>query len=338
MHMALVPDEDPRWGRLLNQRAGLYRLMGEIDVATRSARDAIERATRHGWAAVRRAATNELGLARLVAFDLDGAARAFDEVVAEVGEEDPLLGLALFGLGNIAMNRRQFDTARDLLVRAERVFRGAGDDGHAGDTMRARGLAEAQAGNRARARQLQFDALELYERIGLRYGMAESLNAIAEIDRAEGRLDAAERGYRAAAELYESVDASREAVQMNLGIMCMLRGDYAAARAPIEAARASLSRGDRPQLLAAALALLLPCLAAAREWVTWDVVFGDARIMLLRTGFLDPDVAWALEHAGDLCAKHGALDRARDAWKLAAEWWGALGDVARRDAALAKVG
>ena len=71
----------------------------------------------------------------------------------------------------------------------------------------------------------------------------------------------------------------------------------------------------------AALLAMLPAAAAGQgRWEDWDDALPRATALLEETGAIDPDIAWALELAGDRAAPH-STERACRAWELAESQW-----------------
>ena len=94
----------------------------------------------------------------------------------------------------------------------------------------------------------------------------------------------------------------------------------------VEDARATIEAQGRLGLLAAANALLLPCLASDQQWPEYSRLLSETETLLARSGVVDRDIAKCLIKAGDVAMTVGAELSARGAWKLARAQLQGLGE------------
>jgi hypothetical protein len=92
-----------------------------------------------------------------------------------------------------------------------------------------------------------------------------------------------------------------------------------------------MARAGRRGLEGALNAALLCCDAADSDWASWDVHAARAELLLGASGFVDGDIAWAVEKAADLAADEGQARRAVGAWRMAMAQWEAVGQGDRSD-------
>lgn len=206
---------------------------------------------------------------------------------------------------------------RSALFQAARErFQRAGDEVAVADCTRGLGQVAQALGDHEKSKQLTREALEAFEAQENILGVALCVGGLAELARYRGDLEAAEAGYRRALRAYERIgSASAMLPQLNLGLVLLLREDYAGARRTLDAARRELERSGRRAWLAAVHANLLPCAAAAGDWAAFDHHAEVAGELLGSTGMADDDIAWTLERAAELAAEHG--ERAARAAALA---------------------
>jgi tetratricopeptide (TPR) repeat protein len=164
--------------------------------------------------------------------------------------------------------------------------------------------------------------------------VADCHNGLAEASRFRGDLEAATLGYERALQLMEAIGSGTAViVRINLGLVLLARGRYAAAERPLQSARAALLAHGRLSLLACVHTELLPCAAAAGRWAEWDQHMETAARLLQEAPMVDPDIAWPTELGADLARAAGEEARARGAYELALSQWKAL----RNDAAVERV-
>jgi tetratricopeptide (TPR) repeat protein len=185
-----------------------------------------------------------------------------------------------------------------------------------------------------RRRQGDLDTAETLARSGLahvrvaqnRHAVATALNGLGDIARLRGRVSYAETHYREALRLLDELDSDDGIiVRLNLALTLLDRGEFGeAARVLLLAERAllSASRGFYRVFVHAAL---LSCEAAAGDANGWNARERDLRATLDESGLVDDDLGRCLVHAAEQARTVGWPERARSAWRLAAEQWRRLG-------------
>lgn len=202
------------------------------------------------------------------------------------------------------------------------------------------GRVAKQSGDLAEARSAIVAALSAFERVGDRSGLSRCTNELGELARLEGDLDAAVLHYRDALERMRALGSDNtDIVRVNLGLVLIEQGRLDDARPALEEARAAFAKSGRRALLATTEIALLSCEAGAERWQAWDRRSSAAKRDLRTTGFVDLDVALALERAAAHARAAGQGHRARSALHLAEDQWRALhrpDDLARVMALLAR--
>lgn len=223
----------------------------------------------------------------------------------------------------------QLDEALSLLGKVEAACRANNEERSLGVCLHSKAIAALNAGETDDASALFAEALALHQAHGKRYAMAGALNGLAEIDRKQGSLQDAERGYRKAQELYEEIGAqgARIIPLLNRALVLIEDQKYSAASQALTSAMHLSKAHGRRNLLGAAHANMLPCVAAAGDWSQWSQHVELAQTILSESGMVDPDIAWPAELAGDLAAAAGRGQEARAAFGLALGQWEGLSRV-----------
>jgi tetratricopeptide (TPR) repeat protein len=346
MHRVPLPPEDARWGEVMVVRAELYGLQGQGDQALGWGARAVDAARAYGWANVLVRARIEMSEVLFLRNDLAAVSRMLDEALAAARggkEADPAaVGRCLHGLARVAVSRRD-DVAADALLReAIGCYFGAGQDVALAGVWRTQGDLARARGEWGVARMRYRAAQDVYVRNGRRHGVASCLNELAELDRAEGNLEAAASGYRAALREMDALGLARALLPaLNLGLVHMAQGAWDEARRVIGQAAVDLQRRDWRTFLGAANVMLAACAAARSDWAAWERHLGFARGLLMETRFVDADICWSAELAGQLAARAGEPMRACEAWRIALAQAQGLRDAAagaRIQGRLASVG
>ncbi len=227
----------------------------------------------------------------------------------------------------------QLDEGHSLLEDVEATCRASGNDRLLGVCLHSKAIAALNSGQINEAFGWFSEALEHHEAYGKRYAMAGALNGLAEIDRKQGRLNDADRGYLRAQELYEEIGAqgARIVPLLNRALVLIEAGDYSPASQALTSAMQLAKAQGRRNLLGAAHANMLCCVAAAGDWGRWSEHFDTAQAVLDESGMVDPDIAWPAELAGDLALAADRDEEAAAAFGLALSQWQRLGRVSEVD-------
>ncbi len=117
---------------------------------------------------------------------------------------------------------------------------------------------------------------------------------------------------------------------MNLALTLLDRAEFDEANAVLRDAERALLSAGRGFYRVFVHAALLSCEAAAKDVSGWNARERDLRSTLDESGLVDDDLGRCLVHAAEQARKAGWPERARSAWRLAADQWKRLG---RMDAA-----
>ncbi len=164
-----------------------------------------------------------------------------------------------------------------------------------------------------RSQQGRWQEAEAAARASLLAAMGENLGRQAEairllglVNQNRGRFPEAIDAYREALSIYESLGRRHaEVIRLNL-VMCFLeQGRWPEAAEEIEVARTALTRLGRRNYLGAVACVALVASAALddRETFDDDLVFACER--LDESGWVEHDLAWSFERAGELAAERG---------------------------------
>jgi serine/threonine protein kinase/tetratricopeptide (TPR) repeat protein len=327
--------DDPRRGAAAALRCNLLRVLGYPEEATIAADRGLALAQRYRWPTLL-----SLKLARaqvgLVHADPETGPRLRGLLAEALASRDPaLIGKAFFALSGEAQFRGDPEAA-SLAEKALSHLSRAGDLLLVAHCLRQLATLRSQASPDAAQAMLE-QALDAYERLGSRMGMAYCWNALAEVHRQRGDLELAEDLYRRCLGLLEATgDADVVVARLNLALVALARGQGADAYAAVAPIRVALERRNRRFLLAVALLVQLPHLAAEREWETFEAGLRRAVELVVATGVHDRDLAWLFELAAEAAGTGPRKATARVAWRQAARQWQHLGQGARAERASAE--
>jgi tetratricopeptide (TPR) repeat protein len=233
---------------------------------------------------------------------------------------------ALRALAHTQRIRRRFPDAFENFERARALSKEAGDDVGAAWAVQGQANVAASLGDQASSARLAEEGLITFQRLGIGWGVALCAGALAEAARFLGDYEAAEREYRRAIRVAETLGVrTRHFIRMNLALLLLRRGDYAQAEPDFDRCRLVFGRMRNRTRLAVVRGGLLACAAAKAIWRDFDVHLVDERALLAETSYVEEDVAWPAELAGDLALAAGERARAIAAWTIALDQWRRLG-------------
>ncbi len=176
-------------------------------------------------------------------------------------------------------------------------------------------------------------ALELFQEMGNRFGIAHTHNSLAEILRQQDRLPEAEQEYENAEEMLERVGSPERTVPLlNRGLLNLKRKTYLEAQSILEEGIVTVRALGQRHLLGYFHVALLPCSAHAGNWREWDDHMTEAITLLDETGAVDQDIAWPAELASELASGLGETERSLQALQLAGDQWTALRQADKAEA------
>ncbi|MCB9535406.1 MAG: protein kinase [Myxococcales bacterium] len=336
---AAVGDDDPRAGVALWLRAGVALGRGAFAEAGRYAERLERLAVQHGWRALEAEA-----LLQRSRVDFDEARfadghRHVERALARLPAEarPALRGELLRSAGNILLAQGQLREADVLIAQAQDALERVGQVAQAARCEKTRATIARQDGRLDDAARYLDRARDEMYRLGLRLAEGDTLHGAAELARLRGDLDAAERDYRAAHALYEAVGSSYTIItQINLGLVLIERGRHVEAGEVLGRCLAVARRERRTIIEIVVQLFLLPSLAVAGDWATFDRWLADAHAFLEARRICELDQARMAAEAARLCAERGQPARARRAWALAADQYRMLGRGPDADACAAE--
>jgi len=211
-----------------------------------------------------------------------------------------------------------FDRSAAMLEQAARAFRSAGD--LPGEARCYRSLARVANQRRdwAEAEALVNRALELFEHLGDVTGECASLNGLAEIYRRRGRLEQAELAYRRALGFEGAVvDAHLLVPRLNLALIALEREHWDEADSLLDGLVAAFVDLAVDPMVAGAHAASMALCAATHDLEGFEGHFGACRLLVLRTGLHERDIARCAEIAADHLLSAGERDFGRACLELA---------------------
>ncbi len=313
----LAPDDtDGRWASVRNKRAMLELTRGRPT-------DAYARAVEAEFAA-RRAGDPELLAQSLnvqtVALTALGRAEAGAILAEELlslarnHELGPAAANALYLLGDCARNQGR-------LAQALELYQQAADHPDAAQRTRAkvllgRAACYLQRGELDAAERCYTDLLPSFTTVA---DVANTHNELGNLARKRGHFAEATAHYHAAIERLQLFGADRSAIpSMNLALVYLAQGHFPEARTLIGPVQTALLVSGRRAFAAACSAILAASAAAAADAA--EFVARCAEVTRVRAkGFVDADMGWALEQAGDQWVAHARDDLARTAYSEALE-------------------
>jgi len=320
--------EDDAWrGGQAVARCVLERHRGDLGEASAWARRALAASEEHGWAGIRAEALLEEGVLERLRGETDRARELFGEAEewAEAIGDEHLVARCRQEQGDAWLRHGDLEAAEARYARAREAYAELEDDEGVGKCLRGMAGIARQAGRLDDAAHHLEEAVERFRRCGSRWGMGACTNDLAELARLRGDLETAASGYEDALKRYRAIGSGNAVFpEINLGIVLGEQGRHErAAEVLLEALAEVESEGRRP-LMAAVHAFLLPALAAAGDWEEQARHAALAEELLAETGFVDVDIARALEQAGERAVAASRVDAARQAWALALGQWRAL--------------
>lgn len=313
---SLGPEDSYERCALEVRRAEWLRAVGRYEEANEVSRSADSMAARGGWALLQVSARTELGavLFRQGAYE---QSRTELESARELASSLPAsreYGRALVQLGSLQLLTEGPAAAWIHLRLAERILAEVG-----ADVDRSRALALC-ASCRWQARDLESTkvfaerAYKLFERLGERAGMGQTLNVFGEVLRAQGDLAGAYRVYEQAHDLNERVGSDLAHMsRLNQALVRYRQGRYREVLALVEqTAPRLIALGWRP--LVGISRLLEACaLAALTHLEAAEVKLHEASELL--GGLVDTDVTSLAVDLGRISSARPNLSRA--AWSMA---------------------
>lgn len=237
-------------------------------------------------------------------------------------EHDSLLPNCRVHLSDCLMKIGRLGEAQDAIELAIEGYRAANDELGVANSLLALGGLHLRTNKLERA-QLQLEAAaERFRVRGVRFGLAEADNRLGEVARLRGDHEKATIHYRRALSGLTSIGSSEAIIpRLNLGLLQIDQGNYAAARAVLTPGLENAQNLGRLDLENGVKVMLLPCFAHARDWPLFDTYLTAARNHVRLTGMVQPDLARLCEQAAHVCIERGQEHRAKKAAKMSLHQW-----------------
>lgn len=326
-----VAADDPRRGQAEVDRAALLVGLGHLDEAEQVAASVVSHLAK-GWELLWPAALRQGAVATAKRGQLGRAEellRKGERAAVEIQDEAELARCLLF-LGDVTRRMGRRDEAEGYCRRALEKFELQRDRRGQADALM--GLAAVALAREEHARTEAFtrQAIELFEEVGARFGVASARNTLGDALRGQGQLESAEAAYAEAEALLGALGSPDRFVPLlNLGLVLLARGRFADAGPPLRTALERMKQAGRKGMEGALHSALLPVVAHAGDWEAFAVHATAAHELLTASGFVDPDIASAAEQGAALASAAGRDAEARRALEVAREQWRTLGEPAR---------
>ncbi len=328
--ISLLSRRDRALDRLGEPKRGERRitailLRAQIDFDTlayessrKNARLALRAAEHLGLGHPRACALQRLGHLNRLAGKLDRAEQMFEEALEAFRKSTDATraGSCLHGLAHVARVRGDLDRSLGLLRDAVTWLEDADDPELAELVVIGLGQVHKDRGELDAADRAFAEALRRAEARGAHTTAIEALVGTAEVDRLRGDPAAAVAAYRRALDLAPAALSARSMMcRLHLGVALLSEGLFSEAAAEISPWIPELEQRGRAGLLAFARVLLLAATGDLAALPGAEEALRDSRLW-------DPDVAWALELAGDRARED---EVSRRAWRLAEAQYRGLG-------------
>jgi serine/threonine protein kinase/tetratricopeptide (TPR) repeat protein len=323
----LSPDDARYWeGRAL--RAWILTREGRLAPARAQADEVLAAALAGGWPPV------EADARELVAYCARHTGRLRDAVEryreardahAIVGQQAGVASCTL-NLGGLARVFGRLEEADALHREALATFRAIGDPRGVALATDGLGILARTRGRFDEALELHGEALVRFEQLGDLVGTAEVMRGLGEVARARADLDKAEGYFRRGAAMLADAESEWATIYgVYPAFVQLYRGNFAVARRELEGVLTAMKARDEVHYVGAVDVVLLVCAAFAQDWDAWDGWCAEGTRYLADTGFIDPEIAIAARMAGEIATGLAQAGRGRDALRIAAAQWRALG-------------
>jgi len=311
-----APTEDERWGHLWLNFAWFERLQGNREQADRLAAKAEKNAERFGWKAVLGWALREAGNTAMDLAEYDDALEYLEraeQVLEAAGRPESAafcrskMGTAYEFLGDFEAAEQAFRSCFDVFDEEPRAWV------FAASPYNALAQLAQKRGRLDEALQYAEEARWRAERVGQHGMLAHIAMLEGEVARSRGDLEAAASYYRESIDRYEAFhDANAMVPTLNLGVVGVLRGEYAETRALMESLlRQLVASGRRPVFAAYARSVLLACCAALGDSDSFGTHYDALMPFLEKSGVADPDIQRLAKIAAENSADPTVIERSR---------------------------
>ncbi|MBN1964985.1 MAG: tetratricopeptide repeat protein, partial [Anaerolineae bacterium] len=230
---SLLAPDDALQRRVLVRLAVGHEKLGDYDVATGFARQALDLARAAGDQPTEVAALNRLGASGWRRGQYDEAAAVLQEALAlahAIGDQEAVAH-ALTGLGAVAQRRGDYATARDCYEQTLAIYRAQGNQPATAGSLANLGNITLHTGDYDEARRYMEESLPIFEALGDRRGIATTRANLGVLAYYRGDLETARQQYEASLAIHRET-GDREGIGINLNNLCAIAsalGDFATA-------------------------------------------------------------------------------------------------------------
>jgi serine/threonine protein kinase/tetratricopeptide (TPR) repeat protein len=317
---AKVPEDDPAWVQLLVERASIFNGLERFDDARHWAGRA-ERAAAAGDHRVLEArAVLELGRVQLAEREAEVADRSFARAESLLRDTDApgLLGEVNYRRSMCARHLQEPARARAHALVAARYLTKARDESGLARGWVVLGKSSLLDGELDEAERYLWRAVRLHEADGDTLGMAACWTDLGTVARLRDDTASARALLDKALELYRQAGSPQIVhPQLEAARVAIVEKEWNEAWETASEVLDAVGWQGHSVLLVSTHAALATAAAGSGRWTELDLHLERVREGLSRIEVLEPDLAWALELAGDLAASGSRLAPARKAWKLA---------------------
>jgi tetratricopeptide (TPR) repeat protein len=327
LHLLGARESDERFGEDWVLFARVATMQGRFDQAYEWAERAERHSRRWGWGAVLPEALEVMGTIAHERGDQEAAIEAFTKAQELYQWNEDGMGVAdcLFGLGEATYKLGLRDRSEAYHIEGLALVEADGNVRSMAKHLLGIGFVQLWRGDLDGAIRSFRRQLGLLEGLGNRFRIAQSVSALGEVARQAGDLEQAERHYRRALTIDEAIGSNRAWLdRLNVSLVLLARGDFAAAHEMIEEVRQQLGDAAEPAQRVLLHTELLPCMAEIGDWKGWDENFSEATHLLRELRLRDGDIAWLLTLAGQRAAAANDPVRARHCYELGILQWQAL--------------
>lgn len=315
-----VDERDPTWVQMQVERATLFNQLERLDDARHWADRAERAAAKGGHRILEARAVIELGRVQLAEREAEVADASFARAESLLRDTDApgLLGEVNYLRSMCARHLQEPQRARaHALVAARYLTRAKDESGHARGWV-VLGKSSLLDGEYDEAERYLGRAIRLFQKEGDSLGIAACWTDLGTVARLREDTETARTLLERALELYREAGSPQIVhPQLELARVAIVGKAWNEAwETASEVLDAIGWQGHGVQLLSTHAALATAAAGAGR-WTELDLHLERVREGLARIEVLEPDLAWALELAGDLASSASRLAPARKAWKLA---------------------
>ncbi len=236
----------------LEAQASEARAAGDPALGAEHLKQALEIYAQIGASHDEAVAWGTLGVFEWARGDMQAVRAAYEKaIVARRAVEDRLLqGRTLNGLGSVAMQLGEYETAGDFYGQAKEMRRAIGDMGGLGTTLTYLGNVYYVLGQLVPARKHFEEALPILEAQGEMKRLSELYTSIGNLHSSMGRYDEAASSYARVIDIAQQIDAADDELigRVNYADNLRLEGRYQEALGELELAEALAERVEEPTM------------------------------------------------------------------------------------------